>query len=270
MFDVDLVSAVRKKAALDLDDRKEAFAREVANIRERMNINGALRSSMTQRQIIDAIGNEFRIRCFLIWDTFSRGLSSKESGFDDSSADEIKRELAALVDEHSNDLLAAHIEMQKLMRGSSGLKSVEQLRGDAFSRVNAEIDLAVLGQIKRKNVGGGNINIYQGFGIVQTGVASSASLTVTVNVEERREIGVALEALESVIETSLGVDDDRRKDALELVGDLRTEMDRPKPNRSRIRGAILGLATTIQTIAAAPQVYNLLKGAAALFGLRLP
>jgi hypothetical protein len=63
---------------------------------------------------------------------------------------------------------------------------------------------------------------------------------------------------------------DERDQALELVSDVKRELQRDQPNRLRIRGAFQGLATVIQTLAAAPQAYQLLKGAAALLGLQLP
>ena len=66
------------------------------------------------------------------------------------------------------------------------------------------------------------------------------------------------------------IGESERNEALELVSDVENEIQRGKPNVSRIRGALQGLATSIQTIAAAQQAYQLLKGAASLFGLQLP
>ena len=55
-----------------------------------------------------------------------------------------------------------------------------------------------------------------------------------------------------------------------MLDDVKNELQRNEPNQFRIRGAIEVLANVVQTVVATPQVYQLLKGAAALLGLQLP
>ena len=114
------------------------------------------------------------------------------------------------------------------------------------------------------------VNIYQSYGIVQTGSGALASLTIQFGTEERREVELALEAVQQAIDQAASLRPGERDQALELVSDVKRELQRDQPNRLRIRGALQGLATVIQTLAAAPQAYQLLKGAAALLGLQLP
>jgi hypothetical protein len=67
MLGPDVLSSVEQRVALDLEDRRQAFAKEVAQILGEMSERGVLVSGMTQQRMLDAIGNEFRIRSHLAW-----------------------------------------------------------------------------------------------------------------------------------------------------------------------------------------------------------
>ena len=102
------------------------------------------------------------------------------------------------------------------------------------------------------------------------GSHSTATLHVGLDADERRTLGRALEAVREVLESSSAVDPNERSQALEIVTETMAELETEEPNRLKVRSAISGLATTVRTMAASPQAYELLKGAAALLGLQLP
>lgn len=270
MLDHSLLSVVEKRVALDFEDRRQAFAHEVAQIHEEMSAIGVLISGGTQQRMLDAIGNEFRIRSALIWHGFARALAAKATPLDDTTATDIKREIERLLDQHSSDLPQQHRKAQEWIRGSTQLRPIAELREAALSRIFSEIDFAVLSQSRRPEAPAGVVIIHQAYGIVQTGGGSTASLTINIGPEERREIEMALGAVQQALENAATLDNGVRTQALELASDVRGELQRNNPNGFRIRGALQGIATTIQTLAAASGAYQLLKGAAALVGLQLP
>jgi hypothetical protein len=47
MLDINVVSVVEKRVTQDLEDRREAFERELAQLWEGMNARGTLRSGAT-------------------------------------------------------------------------------------------------------------------------------------------------------------------------------------------------------------------------------
>lgn len=270
MIDPDVLSVVEKRVAQDLEDRRDVFEREVAEIKEKMNALGAFYSSATVTHILDAIGNEFRVRASLIWHALARALDAKGILLTEKLSSEIKGRLGDMLDTGSPDLPKYHQELAGIARGPVVGKSVVHLRKAALERVFTEIQYAVLKQSARTETDSGVVNIYQSYGIVQTGARSSASLTVKLGTEELREIQKALESVKQVLEECSSLSSDEHNQALELVSDAEKEIIRDQPNRFRICGALQGLATTIRTIAAAPQAYEVLKGAAALLGLQLP
>lgn len=268
MIDPTVLSVVENRVTQDLEDRRRVFSHEVAQIWERMNVRGVLHSTMTATQTLEAIGTEFRVRTSLIWQAFARAFDAKRIMLSETMAVEVKQHIIDLLDRHSADLPERHKMATQLMRRP--LAPIEEPRIAALERIFTEIDFAVLKHSAPTESTPGVVNIYQSYGIVQTGAGTSASFTIRIGGPERREIEEALEAIEQALGQAASLGSVERDQALELVSDVKNELRREEPNGLRIRGALQGLATTIQTVAAAPQAYQLLKGAAALLGLQLP
>lgn len=270
MIDLDALTIVDKRVTQDLEDRREVFAREVSHIKEKMNAMGAFYSGATVKLISGAIGNEFRVRASLIWHAFARALDAKAVVLSNKITSEVKQRLADILDKHSPDLPKHHQELAGITRGPIFGKSVQELKKAALDRIFTEIDYALLKHSAPSEPGSSVVNVYQSYGIVQTGAGSSASLTINLDSEELSEIEKALESVKETLERSTSLASVERNQAFELVSDIKNEIKRAKPNLFRIRGAMQGLAMTIQTIASAPKAYQLLKGAASLLGLQLP
>lgn len=270
MIDSDVLAVADNRADQDLEDRRDAFGHEVGSIWGEMNLKGVLRSSMTIERTQDAIGNEFRVRASLIWHAFARAFEVKGLMLNETIAAELKQRIADKIKTTSDDLSKHYDRAAQLMPGLPIRKSLNNLRDAAVERICTEIDYVLLKHTSSSPPGGNVVTIYQGFGIVQTGAGASASFTVNLGGEERREIETALKAVEKALKEAASLSSTGREQALELVSDINKELNRKEPNGFRIRGALQGLATTIQTVAAAPEAYQLLKGAAALLGLQLP
>jgi len=270
MINSDVLSVVERRVVQDLEDRREAFFREVENLWGEMSLNGVLLSGMTVARTFGAIGNEFRVRASLIWHAFARAFDTTGLILNDTVASEVKQRLAHMLETSSADLLERYQRAADLMPGSARPKSFDNLKSAAVERINTEIDYAVLRHSIRTESAPNVVTIYQSYGIVQTGTGASASFIINLGDEERLEIERALEAVEQALNQAASLGKAEHEQALELVTDVKSELQRAEPNGFRIRGALQGLATAIQTIAAAPQAYQLLKGAAALLGLQLP
>ena len=270
MMNSEVLSVVEKRVVQDIEDRHKALSHELASLWENMSARGLLQSSITVMQTLDAIGNEFRVRVSLVWNAFARALDAKRIVLTATLASEVKERLAELLDQHSTDLAEHYQKTVQLMPGLSSLKSLQELRTAALERIATEIDYAMLKHSTPAESTPSVVNIYQSYGVVQTGAGASASFTVKLGGDDRREIEIALKAVEQALEQAASLNSTERGQAFELLSDVKNELQRDEPNRFRIRGALEGLAITIQTVAAAPQAYQLLKGAAALLGLQLP
>ena len=270
MLDPNIASVVENRVAQDLEDRREAFEREVGQLWEEMNAKGTLRSGATAKLTLAAIGNEFRVRSTLIWYAFARAIDAKRIKLNEVIGSEVKKRISDLLERNSYDLPEHYQKLKNLVSISSLSNSIAELSKAALERIYTEIDYAMLKHSESSESSPSVVNIYQSYGIVQTGSSSSAALEIKIGAEERVELEKALYAVKQIFEQINLIGESERNEALELVSDVENEIQRGKPNVSRIRGALQGLATSIQTIAAAKQAYQLLKGAASLFGLQLP
>ena len=122
----------------------------------------------------------------LVWNAFARALDAKRIVLTEILASEIKDRLAQLVDQHSTDLAKHSKKAAEIMPGSSlSRKSLEDLRSAALDRISTEIDYALLKQSTPvEPAPPGAVNIYQTYGIVQTG--SGGTATFIVNLGDRR------------------------------------------------------------------------------------
>ncbi|HUT30052.1 MAG TPA: hypothetical protein VMX13_09695 [Sedimentisphaerales bacterium] len=270
MIDQKTISVVEERVAQELEDRRGVFAREVSQIKERMNAKGALYSGATVGSITAAVGNEFRVRASLIWYAFARALDAQGIRLSQETVMDVKRRLETMLASESGDLAKYCEELRGIARGPVHAKSAEELRRSAAVRICNEIDYTALRQSTSSQRESGVVNIYQSYGIVQTGDRSSASININIGSEEIHEIEKALESVKQALEESRSLSPDRRSETLELVSDVTNEIKRPKPNSLRIRGALQAIASTVQTMAAASEAYQLLKGAASMLGLHLP
>lgn len=266
MIPQDIITVVERRIKQDFEDRSETFGKEISNIWEKLSSRGLLSSGMTVTQTEEAVGNEFRVRASLAWQALARGLNSKNISLTDSLAVEAKRYVANVVNTHSSDLLRHLHKVANFIPGATSIKSISELRNAAVDRINTEIDYTTLGQSQSSDPNPIIIN----YGIYQTGQSSSATYSISLPKEDLHEIEKAINATREAIEQAVNLKSEERDQALELIADVEHEIKRDKPNSLKIRGALQGLAITVQTISAAPQAYQLLKGAAALLGLQLP
>lgn len=272
MIPQELIAVAKRRAELELEDRRKSFAIEVANIRARLASMGGLYSSATIVQTREAVGREYRIRVDLIWHSLARALEAGWTPVTEGNKVQLVDHIRTLLLDLSPDL-PEHLEKaDSLLRDrSTNREKAGELAVAALSRVASEVDFAVIRQSRAaEGEAAGVVNVYQSYGIVQTGAQSTASLTVHMGAEERQQILLVLEQASEAIDRAPDLSNDAKQQGHELAEDVRAELERDRPNPHRLRGALQGLAAMVQTVASAPQAYGHLKGAAALVGLNLP
>lgn len=267
MIDPSLLSLARTRIKIDLGDRQDANRREFAQEKESFGARGVLTSSFAQAALERFIAAELDIRARVTWHVLGRVISSSDVC---AVAGDLKLVVAESLDAHSDDLKRDLEWTAGLMPGATHLRSFEQLRERALERIDSEIDIACL-SAKRAEAGTSSVvNIYQPYGVVQTGAGSSATVTQHFGTEERVRLQSALLAVERALQADEGRNPEAPSDALELIADANTELKRDNPNFLRLRGALMGIATTVQTLGSAAGAYQALKAAAALVGVPLP
>ncbi|HKC81603.1 MAG TPA: hypothetical protein VKB91_10435, partial [Gemmatimonadaceae bacterium] len=153
--------------------------------------------------------------------------------------------------------------------GLGTLEPFDNLLIPGLRKIESEIDIALRGVTAHQSSGATTVNIYQPYGIVQTGAGSTATFSASF-AENRQMLVNALSAVEKAIETTQELATDQKLEAQDLIRETRTELEGKKPNSLRVRAALGVLGSVVQTLGSAAPAYNLLKSAAALFGVPLP
>lgn len=267
MLDDTLKRLAAERIHLELGDRQDLLTDHIRSINAEMAARGALRSGMTFTRISSAIRQEAVIRAQLVWQIVARLISTQLLALDPLIAVEIKAFIDDQLRLNCPDLDVQLISVAHLL-GRTPQETADFL-GPALARIHSEVDISLLSaRTQQQATGSTTINIYQPYGIVQTGAQSTATFSMT---QDSKEIALsALRELQKALESATDISDTDRREAIELAQDTSTELAKPTPNTLRIRSGLSALATTVQTMGSAAGAYQLLKGAAALFGVHLP
>lgn len=266
-LDAQVRDLAANRIRIELQERQHFFSAQVEAIYGEMNERGVLRSGMTIAAVTEAVRNEAAVRAQLAWQIVARVLFSIQLPLDPALAAALK----AFVDEQSRQC-SPDLETQ-LQKAASLMgrppQAVDALWSPALAKVHSEIDIALAAaRTEQEATGSTVINIYQRYGIIQTGPHSTA--TFTASASERTAITNALDAVHSAVVKGADVAEHERREALELIDDAKAEIAKPTPNGLRLKSALSGIATTVQTMGSAAAAYQLLKGAAAIAGVHLP
>lgn len=252
---------------IELEERRDVFAKQIQNIYERMSARGMLQSGMTVVEVRDAIRQEAQVRLFLAWGILSRILAGEALPVDSGLVAESKEVVRSGFDGAKNDLRTHYDRLKTIGLGT--VEPFEDLFSPAFKKIDSEIDIALRSAAVQPSSGATTVNIYQPYGIVQTGGNSTATFTATVT-ENRQTLVNALTEVEKAIGSSRELPDDQKNEAQDLIRETRRELDGSKPNSLRVRAALGALGSVVQTLGSAAPAYKLLKAAASLFGVTLP
>lgn len=278
MLDDRTTDLARRTIEVALEERWTPLSRQTLEITSDATMHGAYGGSRMLVQIIELYKAELDIQASMAWGHLQRTLANVGIGRLDTLAADLKVFMGETIERVAAGLLD-HINNSSPFKNKrteiiDPVKPLEEAKDHALRKVDCEIDLYVagVGQVARQTQQGGTtyVNVSGGqVGILQTGNFSSASMTVTLDANSKREIVAALESVENSVRNIQETPFDK-VEVLELVRDSKAEADKPKPNLTRLKAALLAIAASIQPVAALKPAYETLKGALALVGVTLP
>lgn len=270
MLDESLLTLARTRIELDLRDRHEFHMREFAQLKATFSVRGALTSGFAQAALDQAIGREYEIRSLMVWQVLSRVLSGERLAALVGLGSQLKTVVSDYLQTACQDLERDHAFVLGLMSGLGNMRSIDIWRDRAYERVASEIDLSLLSASRAEAAGSSVVNIYQPFGIIQTGSGSTAAFNQLYGPSEREKLSAALDSAHEALKASHELAKADVDSVVEVIKDAKIEVALEKPNLARLRGSLMAIATTVQALGSAAPAYQLLKAAAALVGVTLP
>ena len=280
-IDNNIISLARKRILLELHERRGLLNKETSDVIEKMTSRGILHSGITIKELSRVKSEEIKLRVEKAWEVAHRFIQTAGISYSEALADELKKlvegsmtEDLREIKESAQKLMVIETPLSDLYRKSEAQLHVVRLRELAI--INTEIDLFVL-HLKNKekmdkSVSNTHVHMapHSNVGAIQIGEYSTANIMQNINTEAQTQILQALKDIEVLINRLDSISDCPKSEIIELLHEGQEEIQKQKPNKSKLREHLSTICMSIQTIASLKPAYDLLKVGAASFGINLP
>jgi len=152
--------------------------------------------------------------------------------------------------------------------------ALDQARERALKQIHTEIDLFVLSlknQQTDSTQGASNVfNIYSPVGSIQTGSGSTAYVMQHLDDQIRVQLSNALSQVEEGIVKLDKLPNHPKDEIMELVKESKSELEKQKPNITKLRSILSTVGASIQVVASIRPAYQVLKQTLSFLGISLP
>ena len=253
MLNDELIQLAATRIQIELAERRERFGQESQQVISEMTLQGLGKSGAVVGRIVQAIAREFDIRAMLVWQVLSRVMSGASLSFDAQLSRQIKQQIEKHLDAECEDLARQYQWVTNAISITGSLPPFNDIRAKAVAKIGSEVDISLLTGSRQHSPASASttVNIYQPYGIVQTGSGSVANFTQEFDDTVRQHLAHALDATERIIEETHELSSIERSQIREVVREIRAEVSQSSPNVPRLQGLLIGAATTIQTLGSA-------------------
>lgn len=256
----------------------EQLQRAILKVQNEFSARGMGRSGAVVKEVHDLCARDVEIRVLIIWQNIQRVLSTAGVKVSDTLAEDLKTEVLKYqqaVQAEPGEYLQTVIRNVGI--GSGFADSLTESWTRAVAKVSFEIELFALSLERQVKVKVGNDNSSQTHvyvtapvGIIQTGPNATASIVQSLTLQDRE---VLANALDLVIDSITALDRlpvHPKEDVVELVVEAKRELEKTKPNNTRLNAIFTTVATAIQTVGSVQPAYYALKTALLPLGIVLP
>lgn len=280
MIEQEIAEIAKDYIRIEIEEQNSRLRSEIGQFMIKMrDINGVQSDSSIRGRAnlcIDTIKN----RAPLVWQTLSRFITTAGISYSPELSDELKGLVAQHLPEKLADLRDYIKQTTSLITGSPSLyesiwRDLDSARNQALSKVGTEIDLFVHSLKKKADtVKDGTsspvFNIYSQVGSIQTGDSSIANVTQNIDTEVKEQIQKALEDINSILTRSEVETPTPKDELIEVVQESQVELQKEKPNVTRLRSLLTTVGTSIQVVSSLKPAYETLKQALTFIGISLP
>jgi hypothetical protein len=179
MLGDELIQLAAIRIQIELAERRERFGQEMQQMISEMTLQGLGRSGAVVERIVRAIAREFDIRATLVWQVLSRVMSGEPLPFDAQLSRQVKQQIEGHLDAECEDLARQYQWAPNAISIAGSLPSFNDMRAKAVAKIGSAVDISLLTVSRQHSPVSTSttVNIYQPYGIVQTGSGSVASFT---------------------------------------------------------------------------------------------
>ena len=279
MIDEKIIKIANDRIRIEIDEQNNNLRKEIERIKAEMSGRGVWRSSMTIKRVTDLCVETVKNRAQLVWQTLFRFITTPDISYSEDLLDELKHLVAQHLQEQLYDL-EGYVKQTAQISGSPNFhermaQELHDARNQALAKVGTEIDLFVH-SLKKKSDAEPNgtsaliFNIYSPVGSIQTGDSSVANVTQNIDTEVKEQIRKVLEEINHVLNLPEVETTYPKGELIEVIQESQTEIQKAKPNVTRLRSLLTTIGTSIQVVSSLKPAYETLKQALTFLGISLP
>jgi len=259
------------------EGRMAALDTDVSSIYGEGVARGMLHSTITVQRIGQLCARELSVRARFVETHLTRVASETLTELPADLAATLKAEgqlyiredalqLRDYAQEKANSAYAGHaIHAREL---------VESEEARAIKRFQANVDFFVARLETRiaqqqSAPGGPNITVHGAVGAIQTGAGAVANVWPSLSRDDLSRLGPVLEDLAARV-SSFEMPTAKRDELKQVVSEALLEARAPNPNSTKLGGALVAIATTVQGIASGQGAYQALRDMLVLLGFPMP
>lgn len=280
MIDQEIIINANNRIRIEIEEQNSRLCSEIGRFMIKMRDAGAIPSSKIITRVSDLCIDTIKNRAQLVWQTLSWFITTAGISYSPELSDELKGVVAQHLPEKLGELRDYIKQTTKLIPGSSCLyesiwRDLDSARNQALLNVGIEIDL-FMHSLKRKANTAKNgtsstvFNINSPVGSIQTGDSSIANVTQSIDIEVKEQIRKALDEINSTLTQPEVETPTPKGELLEVVQESQVELQKEKPNVTRLKSLLTGVGTSIQVVSSLKPAYETLKQALTFIGISLP
>lgn len=268
MLDKKIVKLACTRIQLEIKEQWEQLRIDLNRTKTEMALKGALGSGATLVRITDLCAQSIKSRAQLVWNTLHRFITTAGINYSDELSTELRALIADQLPEELDDYKGYIKNTIKLLNApKTAEKLLDQLvdaRNFALNTIGTEIDLFVH-SLKKKNE-----SSEKGSEFALFNMYSPAGSIQKIDEELGWQLISTLDSITSSLHQLKDLPLYSKDELIELIQDCRSELNKKKPNITKLRSFLTTIGLSFQGIHSMKPVYDVLKQEVAYLGIALP
>ncbi len=278
MLDPQVIRLTTQFIEVEFEKRRQSLEAGTLAIAERLNKRGILNSSIHADEVIKLCKAEIETRARIIVEVHANILTQLNIQPYPDLVNELKERLRLFLPLRGDYMVAVdHEKRIGLHRPQSASNELAAAREQELKRQDAQIELTVFSSLsKSQTEATQNTSVTHNYiinapvGAFQTGAGAVATVSQTFNAGDRATLVKALELVKDAIQREKNINTFNRAEVIELINDGKAEVEKPKPNGTKLASIMNTVSSAIKTVETFQSVYQTLKNALGPFGITLP
>ncbi len=277
MIDAKILDSFNGLIAVETANLDDRIADEIGRAAMEASAAGRSRSGAAMRQVAMVAVHSIPVRAQLAFETLLKAMQAHGSGVSANNRDEVIAVLGTFLSDQHNRLVPL-IANSSTFKGNNiasapFIKPITDVVLRETNRLKENITLMAATASQQPAAAPGatpTMHFHGNVGVIQTGDHAVGISHQTIDASAREGLEQALDLLAAALAKETALPAQFKSEVEETVRDTRTELAKPTPNTTKIKGYVTAVADVVRFVPALKPCYDTLKWSATFVGVTLP